>query len=614
MDAQAQQPVDAQAQQPARAQVQRKAGCTRTVLLIFLFTFGPITIMVGYVTGNPLLTNVAFSLIAYIVAIVSVGIFEEVLDAGLGRFDQFAAQVIDLLNWLRKQIARSSVSYTILGIVLAMLLITPHITPEVHATACIQTPLRLLCGDGIGVTALSIDHNGAISANGSLINIGIIDEYTAAVAPFDQYDTSNALEKSIENHIFQENRLADASGQYFTLAVATTLSRAVTDNGLSASVGLDNLRGAYLAQHDYNSDSSHTSKLRLLIANIGVKFSAPTTAPLVAAQLVLYAKNGPATAHFLGVVGFPFSVTAQDALPTLQQSDILTVSPSASSDQLSKEPDFYRIELPDGQQSQDIQNFISNVLRPKRVVVLYDGSDPYSQSLGYTIIQSLTREPLTVSTQNYRVGHPDTLDGPLNSIMSQKPDLLFFSGYSDDLNAFKEKLKEQQRQGKTLPGMRIMGAQALYELGGYTDDNYSSIYFATFAFPDVPNPATKVDFAKEYAATFDPAKSHLGEYGYSRAGPDSALAYDAVTAFLQAIEQTSSNMPTPDMVKTAMMSISFEGVTGLTTFNGRNPLTSSDPTDKPLYIACVNSKGLTQELTVYGPGSKQQQPHLDVCA
>ncbi|HZR40434.1 MAG TPA: ABC transporter substrate-binding protein [Ktedonobacteraceae bacterium] len=612
----------------------KDGGCARVALLIFLLTFGPITIIVGYITDNHVLANIVLPLSAYAIAILSVGIFEEVVNDGFKHLDKLFTKVVPgLLGWLLTKVLHPLVAYTILAIVLTMVLVTPRITPELHANACLQTPLRPLCGNGIGVTPISVDSNGQLSASGSLINIGIIDETvapsdptTSDPAPFDQYDTTNTQEKNVEDLIFQENRKADIA-PHFTLAVAVPLSRTVTDNGFSAGVGLEDLKGAYLAQRDYNS--RHDIKLRLIIANLGVKFAAQTIAPLVAARLVLYAKNGPADAHFIGVVGFPFSITAQQALPRLQQNDIQVISSSASSDLLSNEPDFYRIELTNKQQSQDMLNFIQNTLQPKSVVVMYDWpynqsdmGDPYSWTLGDNIFNGLSNAGIVVSKQHLQVGHYDTLDQPLQNILSmpQKPDLLFFAGYSDDLNAFREKLNAQQqdqkRQGKStydLSTMRIIGGQSLYELGGYTGSNYSSIYFTTSEFPDAPN---VVSFGKEYATALDPNKQHPGEYGYSRTGPDSALTYDAVNAYLQAVQQTSGNtgIPLPDKVKTALMNVSFTGLTGQTTFNGYSLATRSDPVNKLLYIACVNSKGQTNAIVEYGPGGSKPLQSPDVCA
>ena len=588
------------------------------VLVIALF---------GYITNNPgvnITNNPVFNIILEEVIVCVCGI---ILDAAVeeikakGPFDigGFFAKVLEVLKWVQP-----AVGYAILIIVLVMVLAHPFVTaPETHAKACIQTPLRLFCRDGVEPIQVTIDSKGQLAKNGSLITIGIVDEkdsciqnkYQTTYTPFDQFDATNATEKDLVDRILKENcEQADAT-EHFTLILATTLSRTVTDNGFSISVGLEELRGAYLAQHDYNQEHK-VKKLRLLVANLGTKDAAQVAAPLVAAQIALYSKNCSDNDHFIGAVGFPFSITAKQALPILQQNNVQVIGSSPSSEQLSNEPGFYRVEPSDKQQSAALKSFILNILQSKKVVVLYDqrspenGGDPYSNSLGENVIASLSAS-VSVTPLDYTVGQPATL--PLQQILDSKPDLLFFAGYPDDLSALKEMLKRKQRQGIALPeNMRIMGAQALYELGGYTNGNYANLVFTTFAFPDVKAKDASIDFQAEYRNTFDPSNEYPGEYGYQRAGPHSALAYDAVAAFTTAVQKTSGPL-SADKIKSELTNLPFNGATGLTIFNGKDAVAPSDPTGKLLYLVCTNKDGLTQELAEYDKGNLEQKAQLDVC-
>jgi serine/threonine protein kinase len=468
-----------------------------------------------------------------------------------------------------------------------------------------EKPLDLSCSTGIGITSLSVGQE-------SNITIGIIDEYTGK-----SFNQSDPTEKDLEAKIFEEDKNVADAVSHFTLVVATTLSKTESD-GLSASVGYEDLRGAYLAQHFYNE--RHAIKLRLIIANLGLKSTAQVTVPLVAAQIVLLAKKAPINAHFIGVVGFPFSITATEALPLLQQNDILVISSSASSDALSNERDFYRIEPPDSKQNQYIQKFIQEELKPQRVVVLYDSTDPYSNSLGTNVTQGLNKTNIDVSTLSYTVGHPDTLPGP-SILTSMRPDLLFFAGYPDDLDALKENLKGIS----LLQNMRIMGAQALYEVGGYKpcnsnskdcnqvgDNNYSSLYFTSFAFHNSLDANSRF-FQNIYSITFNSDHKHDGQYGFDIAGPHSLLLYDSIGAYLEAVRQAGdASTPSLDKIRAALKdpSFHFDGATGRTTFN-QDAKAPSDPGDKSLYVLCTNLKGHTHAIFEYSPNSEEQPKSME---
>jgi hypothetical protein len=210
-------------------------------------------------------------------------------------------------------------------------------------------------------------------------------------------------------------------------------------------------------------------------------------------------------------------------------------------------------------------------------------------------------------------------------LTSKPPDLLFFAGYPDDLDVLKEKLKGYP----TLQNMRIMGAQALYEVGGYKDcnasngedcnqfgaTNYSSLYFTSFAFPDTDDPNSK-NFRLTYSRTFNSDGHHDGKYGYDIAGPHSLLLYDAIQAYFEAVRRLAS-APSLDGIRAALSepSFHFEGVTGTTTFN-QDAKAPSDPGDKSLYVLCTNLKGHTHAIFEYNNPNQPPTPKesQDVCA
>ena len=173
--------------------------------------------------------------------------------------------------------------------------------------SCLRTSLPVpnaVCNSGAGITTLP---DGA--------RVGLITDATQG--PFD-LSSLNAQERQVEAAIFQEDVTA-CSGPHITLAEVTLLSRTIEDPDGSASKGLDDLRGAYLEQHDYNATKAaynpaeHSGRsfvsLCLIVANLGTLVTADQTSgsdlysvPQVVQQLVQYNRHDPT---FRGIVGFP---------------------------------------------------------------------------------------------------------------------------------------------------------------------------------------------------------------------------------------------------------------------------------------------------------------------
>src|SRR5579885_393723 len=150
---------------------------------------------------------------------------------------------------------------------------------------CVRTALSpSFCDTGIGMLPFK-------TPEGENINIGLITNSDAG--PFDNTRMRDS-EAQVEKLIFDEDRRVSAD-PHITLAVVTMLSRTADDNILSANVGLEDLRGAYLAQREYNSVSGNRVKLRLVIANLGTRLDTQDeqkgTIPLVLEQLILYSKH-----------------------------------------------------------------------------------------------------------------------------------------------------------------------------------------------------------------------------------------------------------------------------------------------------------------------------------
>ncbi len=386
--------------------------------------------------------------------------------------------------------------------------------------------------------------------------------------------------------IYQEDlKVVNSGSPYVTIVVGTMLS------GSNVSVGRDDLQGAYVAQKEFNDGSKlHGGvRVRLLIANSGSKTDYVSN---VTRQIVQLAQ---ADKTFAGVMGWPFSSRAVAAINTLSSAHIPMVSQSASSDALTNASSyFFRVVPPNKDQGIRGAQYAINTLHKKRVALFYDQQDPYSQSLAQDFLQEFQKDGgQKVAEEKYTVGKPDTLPSALQDALKNNPDLIYFSGYANDISTL---------LSNPLPGdLPVLGGDALYELGGYSSSAHASgfthLHFTAFAYPDEWNVlgyTPQPQFFSEYPAAFDPNALHQGSpYGFTRADNDAILSYDATVAILSGCNITLSSgkqSVTPGDLEQALKSLNgknvIQGVSGQIAF-GPN----GNPINKAIVLLNVDSKG-----------------------
>jgi eukaryotic-like serine/threonine-protein kinase len=386
-------------------------------------------------------------------------------------------------------------------------------------------------GEYIGISDGSFAFDtGAGRTNGSL--------KTQAAASIKAGDTSGAqalLSQAIaqdtndaEAHIYLEDQKVLASGNpYITFVVATMLT------GSNTGVGRDDLQGAYIAQEEFNNGAKLGDvKVRLLVASSGDQASYATT---VAQQIVQLAQHDKT---FVGVMGWPFSSRALNAVGVLAKARIPMVSQTASSNGLTGiSPYFFRVNATDAAQAAAGAKYAENTLHAHNVALFVDPSDPYSQSLANGFSQQFTADGnKIVATENYTEGKASTIPSALQDALSHNPDLIYFAGYSNDVSVLLTNLPTSGQ----FANLQVMGGDGLYELGGYPPTaraGFGRLHFTAFAYPDewgfLGLASKQPAFFNDYANTYDPNHTHTANpYGYDRADNDATLSFDAMQALL----------------------------------------------------------------------------------
>ncbi len=408
-----------------------------------------------------------------------------------------------------------------------------------------------------------------------------------------QLDTNDA-----EALIYLEDQRVLASGRpYITIVIGTMLT------GTDFSVGRSDLQGAYVAQKEFNDGFKLPNgvQVRLLVANSGSNKAYATT---VAQQIVQLAKNDTT---FVGVMGWPFSSRALNAVNVLAKAHIPMVSQTASSDFLSgHSPYFFRVSPSNKTEAVDGAKYAEQTLHAKNAALFLDPADPYSENLASDFKQQFEADGnKVVVTERYTIGKPEQLPGLLNDALTRNPDLIYFSGYPAELTAMIAQLPPCNASGC----VKVLGGDALYQLksypsAGYPSASYNRLYFTAFAYPDMWNdpklaPQRPANFFNDYAQDFDPNGKFPphSKYGYNRADGDTMLSYDAMLAILKGYSIASDNGKkqtiTPNDLQQALTKITgsqdIQGVSGRVEFD-----THGDAVDKVVVVLRVDSGGFTQ--------------------
>ncbi|GCE14445.1 hypothetical protein [Tengunoibacter tsumagoiensis] len=556
--------------------------------------------------------QIAFSFITGLLALFTVGTFEPVSNKIIEFVEKPLAWVVDLFKLLFAHLASRGLkrhSQLFLNVCVALvLLLTLGVTTlsrsrsvlagNINDTICLnwQASWWISCSSGLGMTMLP---NG--------VQVGLIKDGSAG--PFDQ-TSLNESEKQIEKLIFAQNKRA-CSSPHITLAVVTMLSRTVENPYSSANVGLQDLRGAVLAQQKYNSQHP-TFQLCLVIANLGTSETANENSglvsqcsdcyslPIIVHQLAQFAHTD---GHLRGIIGFPYSQQSKEALAErakLPQTALLPIiSPSASATTLSNNGNFYRIASPDTSQGLVLGQFFCNHLLHGQwptLAIFSDDADVYSHSLQFAFSNHLScADKVNLVHESYKNGNTASIQAAVRrALLQDHASYIFFPGYNADLDNLEFEIRNNLRdQASTLT---VMGGDGLYDIDGTTHFAYAPIYSTIFTSPVPADSAfvqqyLKNQFPLPYLANSIPSQTLFP--------PHTILAYDAATAFTEAFKHFGSSDFSQADFNTTLGTVSFSGVSGYTALQGdQNNGHISDRNEGSVYVTCTD-RLRTIHLTAY---------------
>jgi ABC-type branched-subunit amino acid transport system substrate-binding protein len=303
-------------------------------------------------------------------------------------------------------------------------------------------------------------------------------------------------------------------------------------------VGRYILQGAFITQQEYNQKALLSGGLlvRLLIANSG----SPATNSAFVAERITLAKRADKTIK--GVMGWSSSSRSINAVKNLTNAHLPMISQSATSDQLSHiSPYFFRVTPPSSVQGRVDAKYAEQLLqsKSKRLVVLEDPADPFSQTMVHNFQQQFTADGYAIAhIEYYTVGNLKDYGPRLEHSLTYQPDLLYIPApNASDMKEFLAHMPTSDPYAN----LQIIGGDTTYDAGAPLDRRtLDRVNFTTVAYPDEwhqLNPTeAEPPFFRAYAQTYDPDNKHKGELGFSSPSGFAMVSYDAVMVLLTGCE------------------------------------------------------------------------------
>lgn len=463
----------------------------------------------------------------------------------------------------------------IMGVIIAIILIgvggyhyirpsQPSVPPLIFSS---ETPNGLIgISDGSYAFDVVTRNNGGYQGH----NNGALKQQAADAFRKQNFDQARQLwgqattgddSDDAEVLIYQENQRVIESGvPYITFIAVTQL----TGSHEEAGIGREDLQGYYVAQKQFNKQGN-PFQVRLLIANVGDQ---ETYAQQVTGRILSSSRQDPT---IKGVLGWPERTSRINSMIlNLCRQNIPIVTVSANDIVRSDDCPFTFSVAP----SIDLQvdtaaQYIEYVLKKKRVAIVYDPANDYSQQLYGHFMEVFPKGQASgaavIDQEAYSVYNNVALPGLMRAILRGKPDLIYFAGYPGDLNMVLQSLPASG-------GVDVMAANIIYQAPQFPKAQpveHIHVYFTAFAYPDqwgILHQA-QPDFPQVYATTYDPERSHPGSYGYGRANDSVMIAYDAANSLLVASQGFSSNNFSTKDLQQALSRSRYKGITGDIVYN-----------------------------------------------
>jgi branched-chain amino acid transport system substrate-binding protein len=384
--------------------------------------------------------------------------------------------------------------------------------------------------------------------------------------------------------------LSGFSGAAFAVAKHPSTTKPTFDlayegplSGGNAQLGLNMAYAVQYAINQANSGKSQFGPLPFTLKYVAKDDQgSPTLSPTDAQELT----SNPAV---IGVVGPAFSGATKAAEPTFSAHNLATVSPSATNSALAMSGwrNFFRDVADDSVQGPADANYVVQKLHLTKLYVTNDAST-YGEGLAGAFAAQATKDGATVTTGTFP-GTSQCSDGTASptqypddaaTVVSAKPQLLFYGGYYCDLGLLTSALVKAGYTGKVMSGD---GSDSTALISGTNPPSAANGVYASCACAVLGGTKADLAFANGFKKL---AKFPVGIY--------SGEAFDAantIIAEMQILSKTSRGNAsiTRINVVNGLHKIVYRGLTKVVSFQANGDITGLD-----IYVNQVVSGKLVQ--------------------
>ena len=328
--------------------------------------------------------------------------------------------------------------------------------------------------------------------------------------------------------------------------------------GDGASFGQSSREGAELAVDELNAAGGVLGrKLRLLVEDDQSK---PEEASNAVTKLVTQNK-------VVAVIGEVASRRTLAAAPIAQRYQIPMITPASTNEKVTEVGDYvFRVCFIDPFQGEVLAKFAYNDLKARKVAILRDQSQDYSVGLTDSVAQHFARlGGQVLPPVSYSGGDAD-FKAALTRIRSEKPDVLFATGYYSEAAIITRQARELGMKMPILGGDGWVG-DALQNGREALNNTYISNHYSG----DNPDPIVQ-NFVTTYKKRFNRDPDAIA-----------ALGYDAIKVLADSLTRAQSTEG--PKLRDAIASADVPGVTGRLKMNAKRNV------DKPAVVQEVTYAG-----------------------
>jgi branched-chain amino acid transport system substrate-binding protein len=247
----------------------------------------------------------------------------------------------------------------------------------------------------------------------------------------------------------------------------------------------------------------------------------------------------------IAVVGPIFSGATKASEPLFTQAGMLSVSPSATNPALTSLgfKTFYRVIATDDGQGKAAADYIAKVLKPTKVYSLDDKSE-YGTGLSTSLEKQLGVDG--VAFKHDGINPTKDYTSEATKIISEKPDVLYYSGYYSDFALLSKALHDKGFTGKIMSGDGSLDPQYVIQAGKAASEGA----YLTCPCGDANTDPAAAGFVTSFKAT----------NGGAKPGTYSAESYDATNALVKVLTDLGTGA-TRESVAAAYAKVDYQGLT-----------------------------------------------------